>query len=86
MAEKGLVNDDYVDAEYLYSRLTTSTASKFVEAIKYIPRAGNRTSPEGCGSRGCSHPAGAGTFPTDDPERTDSVLAHASVHATAERR
>ena len=38
MAEKGLVNDGYVDAEYLYSRLTTSTASKFIEAIKYIPR------------------------------------------------
>ena len=38
MDEKQLVRDGIIDAEHLYARFNASTASKFIDAIKYIPR------------------------------------------------
>ena len=38
MDDKDLVVEGCIDAEHVYSRLTTSTASRLIEAVKYTPR------------------------------------------------
>ena len=39
MSEKELVDEEgFVDTDHLYSLLTTSTASKLIDAVRYIPR------------------------------------------------
>ena len=38
MDEKKLVRDGIIDAEHLYARFNASTASKFIDAVKFIPR------------------------------------------------
>ena len=38
MDEKQLVKDGIIDAEHLYARFNASTASKFIDAVKFIPR------------------------------------------------